>query len=164
MAVVWRDRRDVQMLTNIHNPPEEDNFCDEKWKHIKPNNVEDYCHTGYVDKGERVVSQPPPTEMGELSFHPLDLTILRCYAVLSLCGGNKISHTEFWVALVKNKMAYAEQQPRIHRPSGRPAYVVSKVSWILVATSNGLSHILTMVSCRFTLQGNKKSQCKVLEI
>lgn len=100
----------------------------------------------------------------KLSFHPLDLTILRCYAVLSLCGGNKISHTEFWVALVRNKTAHAEQQPRVHRPSGRPAYVARKVRWILAAISNDLSHPLTTVSCMFTLQGKKKSQWKVLEM
>jgi hypothetical protein len=51
------DKRDIHMLTNIHNPAEEGNFCDEKGNHIKPNIVEDYnCHTGYVDKGDRVAN------------------------------------------------------------------------------------------------------------
>jgi len=27
-AVVWKDKRDVHMLTNIHDPPKEGNFCD----------------------------------------------------------------------------------------------------------------------------------------
>jgi hypothetical protein len=33
MTVVWRDKRDVHMLTNIHNPPAEGNFCDENGSH-----------------------------------------------------------------------------------------------------------------------------------
>ena len=27
-AVLWRDKRDVRILTNIHDPPAEGNFCD----------------------------------------------------------------------------------------------------------------------------------------
>ena len=30
MAVLWRDKRDVCMLTNIHNAPVEGNFCNER--------------------------------------------------------------------------------------------------------------------------------------
>jgi hypothetical protein len=35
-AVVWRDKRDVHMLTNIHNPPAEGNFSDEQGYAVKP--------------------------------------------------------------------------------------------------------------------------------
>jgi hypothetical protein len=57
MAVVWSDKRDIHMLTNIHNSPAEGNFCDENRNAIKSLIVEDYyCHMGYVDKGDRMAN------------------------------------------------------------------------------------------------------------
>jgi hypothetical protein len=41
-AIVWRDKRDIHMLTNIHNPPAEGNFGDEEGNAIKRLIVEDY--------------------------------------------------------------------------------------------------------------------------
>jgi hypothetical protein len=41
-AVVWNDTRDVHVLTNIHNPPTEANFCQETGNALKPAVVEDY--------------------------------------------------------------------------------------------------------------------------
>jgi hypothetical protein len=41
-AVVWKDKRDVHMLTNIHVSPAEGNFCDENGNALKPATVEDY--------------------------------------------------------------------------------------------------------------------------
>lgn len=41
-AVVWNDTRDVHVLTNIHNPPTEANFCQEPGNALKPAVVEDY--------------------------------------------------------------------------------------------------------------------------
>jgi len=35
-AILWRDKRDICMLTNIHNAPAEGNFCNEGGKAIKP--------------------------------------------------------------------------------------------------------------------------------
>jgi hypothetical protein len=56
-AVVWRDKRDIHILTNIHNPPAEGNFNNGKENTIKPHTVEEYnCHMGYVDKGDRMVN------------------------------------------------------------------------------------------------------------
>src|SRR5215510_5163482 len=53
-AVVWRDKRDVGMLTNIHVPPSNGNFCDEHGNVIKQAIVADYNHhMGYVDKPAR---------------------------------------------------------------------------------------------------------------
>ena len=34
-AVVWKDKRDVCLLTNIHDPPREGNYCDEHGNAIK---------------------------------------------------------------------------------------------------------------------------------
>ena len=56
-AVVWRDKRDVCMLTNIHDPPSEGNFRDEHGNAIKPAIVADYNrHMGYVDKTDRMAN------------------------------------------------------------------------------------------------------------
>jgi hypothetical protein len=41
-AVVWKDKRDVHMLTNIHVSPAEGNFCDESGNILKPTIVQDY--------------------------------------------------------------------------------------------------------------------------
>jgi len=56
-AILWRDRRDVFMLTNIDNASAEGNFCNEEGKAIKPKTVKDYNHhIGYVDKGDRMAN------------------------------------------------------------------------------------------------------------
>jgi hypothetical protein len=50
-AIPWRDKRDVRVLTNIHGPPAEGNFCDSNWKAIRPQIVAEYNrHMGYVDR------------------------------------------------------------------------------------------------------------------
>ena len=41
-AILWRDKRDVRVLTNIHDPPAEGNFCNKNGKAIKPQIVADY--------------------------------------------------------------------------------------------------------------------------
>jgi len=52
-AILWRDKWDVRVLTNRHDPPAEGNFCDNNGKAIKPQIVADYNrHMGYVDKGD----------------------------------------------------------------------------------------------------------------
>jgi hypothetical protein len=30
LAIVWKDKRNVNMLTNMHRPPAEGNFCNER--------------------------------------------------------------------------------------------------------------------------------------
>ena len=49
-TILWRDKRDVRILTNIHDAPAEGNFCDTDGKAIKPQIVSDYNrHMGYVE-------------------------------------------------------------------------------------------------------------------
>jgi hypothetical protein len=56
-AMVWRDKRDVHILTSIHNPPVEGIFCYEHRNAIKPCIVEQYNqHMGCVDKGNRMAN------------------------------------------------------------------------------------------------------------
>ena len=50
LTILWRNKRDVRILTNIHDPPVEGNFRNSNGKAIKPQIVEDYNrHMGYVD-------------------------------------------------------------------------------------------------------------------
>jgi hypothetical protein len=56
-AVVWRDKRDVCLLTNIHDPPTEGNYRDEHGNTIKQAIVADYNrHMGHVDNADRMAN------------------------------------------------------------------------------------------------------------
>ena len=56
-AVIWKDKRDVRLLKNIHDPPREGNYWDEHGNAIKPANVADYKrHMGYVDNTDRMAN------------------------------------------------------------------------------------------------------------
>ena len=56
-AVVWRDKRDVCLLTNIRDPPTEGNYRDEHRNTIKPAIVADYNrHMGHVDNADRMAN------------------------------------------------------------------------------------------------------------
>jgi hypothetical protein len=49
-AIVWKGKRNVNILTNMHSPPTKGNFCDECGKAVKPTMIRN-CdrHVGYVD-------------------------------------------------------------------------------------------------------------------
>ena len=56
-AVVWKDKRDVCLLTNICDPPREGNYADEHSSAIKPAIVADYIHhMGHVDNADRMAN------------------------------------------------------------------------------------------------------------
>ena len=56
--VHWKDKRDIYVLTNMHTPPVEGNFCDESGRAVKPRVIQDYnTHVGYVDKSDRMVKE-----------------------------------------------------------------------------------------------------------
>jgi len=56
-AVVWKDKRDVCLLINIHVPPREGNYRDERGNAIKPATVADYNrHMGHVDNLDRLAN------------------------------------------------------------------------------------------------------------
>jgi hypothetical protein len=51
--MIWKDKRDIHMLMNMHHLPAEGNFCDEHGNALKPAIVQDYNkHTGHVDKSD----------------------------------------------------------------------------------------------------------------
>jgi hypothetical protein len=41
-AIVWKDKQNVNILTNTHFPPLEGNFCDEQGKAVKLPIIQDY--------------------------------------------------------------------------------------------------------------------------
>ena len=56
-ASVWKDRREVYMLTNMDPPPAERNFCDNSNHLMKPHIVEQYNqHMGYVDNSDHMAN------------------------------------------------------------------------------------------------------------
>ena len=126
-AVVWRDKRDVCLLTNIHDPPREGNYRDEHGNAIKPAIVADYNrHMGYVDKADRMANSYTASRRTwkwtkKLFFHLLDLAILNSYILFSSCGEKKISHRDFRLTLIREMLARAGHERRSSMPVGRPA-------------------------------------------
>jgi len=141
MAILWRDKRDICMLTNIHNAPVEGNFCNEGGKAIKSQIVMDYNHPmGYVDKGDTMansysISWRTFKWTKKLFFHLLDLAILNSYILHSSCGCKKISHRDFQYTLVRNMLAQVGPERTVPRPLGRPPNVESHVAMLEVCGS-----------------------------
>jgi hypothetical protein len=126
-AVVWKDKRGVCLLTDIHNPPREGNYCDEHGNAIKPAIVADYNrHMGHVDKADRMANSYTASHRTwkwtkKIFFHLLDLAILNSYILFSSCGGKKISHRDFRLALIREMLARAGHEPQSSMPVGRAA-------------------------------------------
>jgi len=56
-ALVWKDRREVYMLTNMDPPPAEGNFCGNSNRPVKPHIMERYNrHMGFVDISDRMAN------------------------------------------------------------------------------------------------------------
>ena len=56
-AVVWKDKTEMCLVTNIHDPPREGNYRDEHGNAIKPAIVADYNrHIGHVDNSDRLAN------------------------------------------------------------------------------------------------------------
>jgi hypothetical protein len=50
-ATIWKEKRDINKLTNMHHPPAEGNFGDVHGNIIKPVTIQDYNkHMGHVDR------------------------------------------------------------------------------------------------------------------
>jgi hypothetical protein len=117
-AILWRDKRDICMLTKIHDASAEGNFCIDGGKVIKPQIVMDYNrHMGYVDKGDRMansysIGRRTFKWTKKLFFHLLDLAIPKSYVLHSSCGSKKISHRHFRFTLVRNMLAHAGPERR----------------------------------------------------
>jgi len=81
-ALVWKNRREVYMLTNTDPPSAEGNFCDNSNSHVKPHIVERYNqHMGHVDNSVRMANSYSMSRRTfkwatKLFFHLLDLRVL----------------------------------------------------------------------------------------
>ena len=126
-AILWRDKRDIRVLTNIHDSPVKGNFCNNNGKAIKPQIVVDYNHhMGYVDKGDRMtetysINHRTWKWTKKLFFHPFDLAILNSYILFSSLQGKKISLRDFWMTLMRNLVAQAGHERNMRRPVGGTA-------------------------------------------
>jgi len=54
-------------------------------------------------------------------FHLLDMAIVNSYVLLSSCGGKKISHRDFRLTLIRERLARAGHEPQPSMPVERPA-------------------------------------------
>ena len=132
-AILWRDKCDVRILTNIHDPPADGNFCNNNGKAIKPQIVADYNrHMGYVDKGDRMANSYSINcrtwkWTKKFFFHLFDLAILKSYILFSSLVGKKISHSDFRNTLLGNLLAHAGHEWNVQRPIGRPPAAATRV-------------------------------------
>jgi hypothetical protein len=56
-AMIWKDKRDVNMLTNMHHPPAEGNFCDEHRNTLKLAIIHAYNrHMGYKNQIDHMMN------------------------------------------------------------------------------------------------------------
>jgi hypothetical protein len=131
-AVVWKDKYNVHMLTNMHDPPAEGNFCDESGNALKPEIVEHYNqHMRYVNKSDRMansysISHRTWKWMKKFFIHLLDLTILNSYILLRSCG-SKLSHSDVRLTPVRNMVESAGPQPSPQRSVGRPLALATRI-------------------------------------
>jgi len=133
--VRWKDKHDVYVLTNMHTPLVEGNFCDISGHAVKPRVIEDYnAHVGYVDKSDRIVNNYGIARRmwkwtKKLFFHLTDKDILNAFLLHKTCGG-KMTHKKFWEVLVRNLITESHEQnvtsSGISR--GRPSPSVSQIS------------------------------------
>ena len=131
--LVWKERREVYMLTNMDPPPAEGNFCDDSNCPVKPNIVERYNrHMGYIDNSDRMansylMSQRTFKWTTKLFFHLLDQTVINSCILLSSCGA-KYTHQEFGLQ-VRNLIEEAGKSQYLptHRLVGRPTVAATNV-------------------------------------
>ena len=104
---VWKDRREVYMLTDMDPPPGEGNFL--WWQHrpTRPHIMEWYkWHMVYIDNSDRMansylMSRCTLKWTTKLFFHLMDLTVFNIWILLSSCGA-KYTHRDFRLLLVRN--------------------------------------------------------------
>jgi len=134
-ALVWKDRWEVYMQTNMDPPPAEGNFCDNSTRPMKPYIVEWYNrHMGYVDNSDRMANSYSMIRRTfkwtmKLFFHLLDLTVLNIWMQLSSRGA-KYTHWDFRLLLVRNLIEEAgkSQDCPTSRLIGRPSVAATNVS------------------------------------
>jgi len=133
-ALVWKDRQEVYMLTNMHPPPAEGNFFDSGNRPMKPHIMEQYNqHMGYVDNSDRMANSYSMSRhtfkwTTKLFFHLLDLTVLSSWILLSSCRA-KYNHRDFRLLLVRNLFEEVGKSQDCPTPRlvGRPSSAATNV-------------------------------------
>jgi len=162
-ALVWKDRQEVYMLTNMDQPPAEGNLCDRNHP-VKPHIVKRYnWHMGCVDNSDRMansysISRHTFKWTTKLFFHLLDLTILNSWILLSSCGA-KYSHRDFRLLLVRNLIEEAGRIQDHPTPSlvGRPSAGASNVRRLESCHSQHWPAKSSQIRCRLcSARGERK--------
>jgi len=164
-ALVWKDRREVYMLTNMDPPPAEGNFCDDSNRPVKPHIVERYNrHMGFVDNSDRMANSYSMDRRNlkwttKLFFHLLDLTILNSWILLSSCGA-QYTHRDFRLLLVRNLIEEAGKSQDRPTPSliGRPSTAAANVVRLESRHNQHWPAKSTQVRCRVcSSRGQRKT-------
>ena len=96
-ASVWKDRREVYMLTNMDPPPAEGNICGDSNHTVQPHIMERYNrHMGYIKNSNCMANSYSKSQhtfewTKKLFFYLLDLTVLNSWILLFSCGA-KYTH------------------------------------------------------------------------
>jgi len=133
-VLIWKDRWEVYMLTNMDPPPAVGNFCGNSNRPVKPRIVERYIwHMGCVSSSDRMAKSSSMIQCTfkwttKLFFHLLDLTVLNSWILLSSYGAI-YTHWDFKLLLVRNLIE--EDGKRQDRPTprlvGRPSGATTSV-------------------------------------
>jgi hypothetical protein len=51
-AMIWKDKMNINIWTNIYPPPTDGNFCDEHGNTLKSAIIQDDRHMGYMAKSD----------------------------------------------------------------------------------------------------------------
>ncbi|XP_050314831.1 piggyBac transposable element-derived protein 4-like [Anthonomus grandis grandis] len=124
LALKWKDRRDVVMLTTMHENkivtlPQIDRSTNENKK--KPLCVIQYNqHMGAIDRSDMLISSVDCTRKSikwynKLFFHVIDVCLLNAHAMLSVRCEKKIPLSKFHLAVIRQLL---ERYPsKLQRPS-----------------------------------------------
>jgi hypothetical protein len=133
-AVLWKDKRDALMLTNMHPAPKVGNYCVEYGNAIRPKLTENYSqHIGYVDKSDRLansysISRRTFKWTKKLFFHLIDLTILNSW-ILSSSHGAKYLHQDLRLILIRDLVEEGSKNERPHPlMRGRPYPAIQNIA------------------------------------
>jgi hypothetical protein len=151
-AILWKDKRNVYVLTNMYNPPPTGNFCDEDGNALKPQIIQDYNQNmRFVDKGDRMMNSYSIHRQSwkwTKNFFPLPRHDYFEQLPPPDIIGAKMTHRDFRLALVRNLIEDAGSLPRPHHPLGRPAGPDKKVSRLEVNFTNHWPVHSSRVNCR----------------
>jgi hypothetical protein len=160
-----KDKRDVYVLTNMHTPPVEGNFCQESGHAVKPRVTEDYnAHMGYVDKSDGMVNSYGIARRTwkwtkKLFFHLTDMGIHNAFLLHKTCGG-KMTQKRFREVFVCNLITEAHEQNVTANglSRGRPSPSVSQISRLEVKHSQHWPSKGKQRRCRVCAMKNKRGR------